>query len=737
MILSFWRRAHLLLAIFSFLFLTITSITGVILSFKPIQTELSECHINNASEISIAQLITTLESNFEEIIELKIGENEFLQLSVITENGDYEEFYADPKTGKKIASLQDEGESALFSFSRTLHRSLFLGNIGRTAIGITSFLLLLIAISGTILIIKRQLGIKHFFSKVTKDNFSQYWHVWLGRMSLLIIIVIALTGTYLSMDRFGLLPDKQEINHSIDFDSMTETPVLKKDQFKFFRNTKLSDVELIQFPFSKDLEDYFQVRLHDKDVIINQFNGKIISSENVDKFTVLEKLNYNLHTGKGSLVWAIILCMASLNILFFIYSGFRMTLIRLKGKTKNSFNKEESPMIILVGSEGGNTLRIAKQFQQSLIQKNQKVYLDDLNNYTYYSNLEHLIIFTSTYGNGEAPINAKNFIKKFNDIDQKSPFHYTIIGFGSTNYPQFCKYADDVEKSLKQSDTASEFIPIHRIDRQSKQQFNSWISEWSKQFGVSIEVNLNNSSKDHAKLETFKILSKSLPSEQNNQTYSIELASNNKKVKSGDLIAIKPSIDKVERHYSIGKTMNGNILLSIRKHSLGICSTYLSELDINERFSARIQPNKTFHFPSNAKRIVGICNGTGIAPFLGMAVENINKVEFHLYWGGKSKEALNVFETQIIESTKRKRISSFKPVFSAEKETKPTYVQDKLKEDESFIKDCLKSETIFMICGSIVMKEDVLSLLNSISKSTFNVSISDYEKNGYIKTDCY
>ena len=145
MIQSFWRRIHLLLVIFSFLFLLITSITGAILSFEPIQNGLSECHIDRAGESSLSDLIIQLEKRYDEVFEIKIEENEFLQLSVITNEGDFETFYADPKTGEKLAEIEERSE--LFTFARTLHRSLFLGNTGRLIIGVTAFLLLLIAIS--------------------------------------------------------------------------------------------------------------------------------------------------------------------------------------------------------------------------------------------------------------------------------------------------------------------------------------------------------------------------------------------------------------------------------------------------------------------------------------------------------------------------------------------------------------------------------------------------------------
>lgn len=482
MILSFWRRVHLILALLSCLFLLITSITGVILAFEPIQNQLSECHISEAAGHSLADLIVQLEKEYDEVFEIKIEENEFLQVAAITKEGEFESFYADPKTGLKIADIEER--SWLFTFSRTLHRSLFLGDSGRLIIGITAFLLLLIAISGTVLIIRRQLGVKHFFSRIKRENFYQYSHVWLGRLSLVIILIISLTGSYLSMGRFGLLPQKQEIKHKVKDELLTEMPSFSKKEFAIFKSTALSEIQSVQFPFSPDKEDYFQLKLADQKINVNQFNGQIISSQAIDEFTLWEQFNYNLHTGKGSLLWSIVLCLASLSILFFIFSGFKITLKRLKGIKKNSFKANKSSIVILVGSQGGATFKFAKEFQHQLIQCGQKVFVDDLSSYEKYNRMEHLIILTSTYGNGEAPINSKEFIDRFNQIQQKKAFRYSIVGFGSTDYLQFCQFAKEISAEMYQSDACEEFISLKLINQQSRPEFEKWCLEWTKNAGI-------------------------------------------------------------------------------------------------------------------------------------------------------------------------------------------------------------------------------------------------------------
>src|SRR5690606_10379031 len=105
--------------------------------------------------------------------------------------------------------------------------------------------------------------------------------------------------------------------------------------------------------------------------------------------------------------WAIILGIASLNILFFIYSGFAITLKRKSVKIKNKWKAKEAEIVLLVGSENGSTLHFAQKFHQELLGKNLKSYWTEMDNYETFPAAQKIIVMTSTYGLGDAPSNAK------------------------------------------------------------------------------------------------------------------------------------------------------------------------------------------------------------------------------------------------------------------------------------------------------------------------------------------
>lgn len=722
---SIWRYSHLTLAISSFLFLLVAAVTGIVLSFEPISKQLSDYSISNTEEITLSHTISELKKQYDEIISINVDENDFVSASVVTKKGKSDTFYINPTTGEKLGDI--EKKKPIFQFATSLHRSLFLKSTGRFIVGFISFLLCLIAVTGLILIAKRQGGFKQLFSKIVKENFEQYYHIIIGRYTLIPIIIITLTGVYLSLDRFSILP-KEKINHSYNFSSASSNKKIAVADFPTFKNTSLNEVKSVEFPFSKDEEDYFFVKLNDSEVLIHQYTGNIISKENLSLTSILLNWSLLLHTGNGTIIWSIVLLLSSISILFFIYSGFAMTLKRTQKRAlpKNKTNKDNAEIIILVGSETNNTYPFASSLHNALIKKDTSVFIDILNNYTSYKNAKHLIILTSTYGEGEAPSNATKFLQLIQQITIQNPISYSIVGFGSRAYPHFCQFAIDISNKLQQLPEFTPFLPVYKINNQSFQDFKTWGHSWSKKTEINFE--LIQEIKKPKKQQAFTTVSKT---ELNNDDSFLIRLQPSKKIRfnSGDLLSITPKEDNIERLYSVGKIDN-DIILSIKKHDLGVCSNLLYQLEENEPLQANIKQNKDFYFPKKKKEVVLIANGTGIAPFLGM-LQHKNGTKAHLFWGGRTKESLKMY-TPLLKNIEQKNIH-----IAYSQEQHKEYVQDLLLNKEATISTVLQNGGTIMICGSIKMLKGVEKVLEQITSNKLNTSLTYFKKNNQIKTDCY
>lgn len=734
MTISIWRYSHLALAVSSFVFIVLASVTGIILAFEPISNKVKPYYVDGAENLTLAEIIPVLKAEYDEIMTLSVDANGFVSASAITKDGNILDGYIDPFSGKKIGDPIKK--AALFEFATNLHRSLFLKSTGRILVGIASFLLFLIAVSGLILVLKRQKGIKAFFGKIVKENNPQFFHIVLGRWNLIPIAIITLTGVYLSLFRFEIFP-KEGINHKVNYDTLSDSPNLSLKSFAVFKNIRLNVVNEIEFPFSSDMEDFYVLKLTDKELLINQFTGSIESSVDYPSANVLSQLSIALHTGEGSIIWALVLAIACMNILYFVYSGFSMTLKRRKSRIKNIFNKDDCDYIVLVGSENGTTMQYASLFHKALLETGLKVYMDELNNLTTYKNLKHLVIFTATYGQGEPPANARKFKSLLEKHPIKNHFLYSVVGFGSKAYPGFCQYAIQVDQLLSNNKQATSLLDLHTVNNKNFNDLNTWADKWATALGHKIDISKGRNIYSPPQSQLFKIIDRTLLENTQDDTFLITLKPHKRnRFVPGDLLAVQPGDNEQERLYSIGATKEKELVLSIKKHEYGLCSNYLYKLKKQDVLDAQIITNSPFHFPKGKQPVVMIANGTGIAPFLGMINQNSKKQETHLYWGGKTPQAFKIYEEGLQQNLIDGNLSKLHLAYSRLNKQK-VYVQDLLNRDAEVIADIVKNKGTVMVCGSLSMQNDVLKALDGIVTSLNKKPLEYYKTQKQIKLDCY
>jgi len=731
MTISVWRYSHLALAVSSFLLLALASITGIILAFEPVSQKMQPYRVTDFDELTLAQTLPVLKRSVSEISELSVDANQFVQIKGSDADGKKLNAYIDPQTGRILGT--PTGQSEFFQWVTALHRSLFLKETGRFFIGLTAFLLLLITVSGTMLIIQRQRGVKRFFARIVRDGFAQYYHVVLGRLSLIPIFVIALSGTYLSLERFELIK-KTPSSSEIDFDAIQSKPQRQLADFTVFKQTKLSEVQRIEFPFSEDVEDYYTLRLSDRELTVNQITGDVLSEDRYPTAVLLTNLSLNLHTGRTSAVWAIILAIASANVLFFIYSGFAITLKRRANRVKNKFSAEDSRFIILVGSENGSTFRFARHIQQQLLNLGEKAFLTEFNSYTIFPKAEQLIALTATYGLGDAPTNARQFASLVDKYPQSQPVRYSVVGFGSHAYPDFCKFAFEVNQLLAQQPWATPLLDIHTVNDRSPDEFGLWAEAWSQQTNLPMAVSSDLLKTTVPSLDTLTVVDNTRTT-QPDGTFLVRLRGNGRNnVTSGDLLAIYPANDHRERLYSIG-VLENELQLSVRLHPNGLGSGYLHALTTGETIQARIVNNSHFHFPKKAPVVVMIANGTGIAPFLGMVSENKQLIPCHLYCGFRQHSSFDIYRDFLEVNRADQRLTDLHVAFSREGDRQ--YVSDLIARDADFIANTLLMKGVLMLCGSLAMQKDVLALLDTICQAKLGQSVSVYQSHSQILMDCY
>ncbi|MEO0339115.1 MAG: NADPH cytochrome P450 oxidoreductase family protein, partial [Bacteroidota bacterium] len=442
-----------------------------------------------------------------------------------------------------------------------------------------------------------------------------------------------------------------------------------------------------------------------------------------------------LHTGVGAALWAVILGISTLGSIVLMFLGFIIAYHRLKTRVPKPKSEASAEYVILYGSENGETRNKAIALYQALQQeKPGLVYIADLNQYQTFPKLKQLIILTATYGEGEAPSNATEFLSLLQASPPTQAFQYSILGFGSLAYPEFCKFAQEVADQLQALPLAEALVATKLIHNQSANDYLEWSRQLSR--SLSLEKTLAVPIKVKVpKLQQFKILDRQIDGQGDEPTYILTLqVLSSVRFTAGDLLSFYPKEDPIRRPYSVGNDQQGNIVLAIKRHEYGVVSNWLLDASVDEVVPAIIERNAHFHLPKTDKPVLMIANGTGIGPFLGM-IQQDKQLDLRLLWGGRTRQSYSIYQSFIEQALSNQRLQYFRSVYSREGDSH-RYVQDVLEEVEAL--SILKLGGTLMICGSIAMYNGVLDRLGQLLQDDqYEFTLQDYIDQGRIRSDCY
>ncbi len=733
MLLSVWRYAHLTLALVASGFIVIASLSGIVLACDAAWQETQAQHtVQDAGNPSLKETLTRLRSEFLEVFSLTVDAQDRLLVSGINLNGEMVHHFVDPLTGQSIGSPQPS--SKLVQFSLSLHRSLFLKTTGRIIVAVISFLLFLITLTGFSLLLKRQLAWQYIFSLISKDHFHQQAHTLLGRLLLIPIILIALSGLYLSLERFSVIPEM--VAHPLEVKAKLHEAKEGSGPEQLFSQIKLSKIREIQLPFSEQPEDLFILSLLSRELKINQFSGEVVVEAPYPWVQLLGEFTKILHTGEGSWLWSGVLGFSTASLFFFIFSGFKITTKRRQNQPKKQEQLDNCPIAISVGSETGSTWAFAQHLQEVLDFNGLKSHLGALNKLTVGSKTEKILILTATHGLGQPPSNARYSERQINFLPKDRPLQFAILGFGSKRYPDYCKFAYQTQQFFEEATSFKPLLPVYTVNDQNQSEYEDWL----KSLAASLNLSLPRSYSDFAlekspsiNLQTIKLLQRTV----HGHVFTLQLAPpKGANFQSGDLLGLKPQkANEAERLYSIAKRPDNSIFLSIRHFEKGQISPFLKTLPLGQKIKAQLISNLGFNLPKGNNPLVLVSNGTGLAPFLGMVSEMDKNREVKLYWGARSSTDGILYQNWLDELLESRPKLEFIPVYSRERDCQ--YVQYRLNADaQKWEKNMIVNATL-MLCGSLNMQNGVLAVLEDLGQRHSHLKPDLLRAQGRLLSDCY
>lgn len=677
-----WRGIHYISTLFAGGFILLAALTGCILAVEPWFLSQNAVSGQPAADLTLTAFQEKLGEHFLEIFSLEKDAYGNIKVEGIGMEKEGT-LYVSACTGEVLAA--PKALAHIFNFSRDIHRSLFLKTPGRIIVGLASLALVFLAISGIALHIKRAGGIRTVLNPIKILEIKRDGHAVLSRLFLIPILIIAVSGTYLSVARFVKAPTKQILK----IEANKAKPQLD--------GILLSEVKKVSFPVLD--EDPLVVELADRHLYFDKNSGQLTKLEQVTASERLRMLNFTLHTGEGSLWWSAILLLSSVVMLFLAFTGFQMVVEKWITRNQKHHVDPNSDTYILVGSETGHTWRFATALEEAYAQLGTKVSTLSINKLPELSGNKTLLFLTSTYGDGDAPENAQGILEKLGQkLAGAESVQFSVLGFGSSIYPAFCAFAAVLRDTLKSINNTQEITPYLTVDNQSVVQFMDWVKVLNKYTGSELMVDTKKLKPVRRKnLEHFHILEK----KEQGETFLFRISyPSNLSIVSGDLLGVYPPDENVERYYSIA-VFGGNELVLVIKRT-GLCSNYLGDLSAGDQFEAFVKRNPTFHRPAANLPVVMVANGTGIAPFLGMQGQ-----QRQLFWGGRYRADFDLYHPYFSENDHLLKFSQ---------DESAGYVQDLLVEQTQQVVDLFAGNGVIMICGSLTMLKGVWEVLEKITE---------------------
>ena len=715
------RRLHSFPGLIAALLVCFMALTGAVLSLDPLLQQMRGGQ-GAAGGVSVAQLAASVADNFadpERIVRTASGS------VIVYHAGDSGQAadYVDPQTGSSTGAYEP---SAVFGFFTELHRSLFLGTAGHGVAGIGAAALAILSLSGVFMLAARLGGWRKLFSRA-RGTLGQRLHVELARFAMLGLLLTSLTGTYMTLVSFELLPDGSS-DSFVSFpvsDGGTPAPVAG---LAALTATPLTDLRELVFPAAGDATDVFTITTRSGQGFVDQATGAMLSfTPNTLAQTIYETF-YMLHTGQGAAWLGLALGFVALAAPVMAASGALIWWGRRRGVPRIAQNAAAAAAdtVILVGSDGNSTWGFAAALHVSLTAAGHKVHTAPMNALSAdYRCARRMFILAATYGDGTAPASASRFLARLDRLSAPPALEFAVLGFGDRRFQYFCGFAAQVDAALGARGWTP-LQPMDTIDRQSPQAFTQWAATIGARIGTPLAVThtpprpptvaltLAGRVEYGREVQAPTVVLRFVePGPRLGLAGWLDRRSGLPRFEAGDLVGILPPGSTVPRYYSLASgAREGFLEICVRKQQGGLCSEFLHALEPGDTIEAFVKDNPEFRPGRGKAPVIMIGAGTGIAPLVGFAWNNASHRPMHLYWGGRDPQSDFLYEDNLAQCLDDKRLTRVVTAFS--RIVDGAYVQDKVRADADSIRTLVQRGARIMVCGGKEMAQGVMEVVNEI-----------------------
>ncbi|MDE3079159.1 MAG: PepSY domain-containing protein [Paracoccaceae bacterium] len=736
-----FRQLHKIPGLFAALLIVVVAASGVVLSLVPALDTLSAPPAP-AAQMNVAELAASVQRHLPGLANLSRQPSGKIIAAYSTDTAQGQDVI-DPRTGAVVGPYTT---SAFVRWMTSLHRSLFLRTEGRIAVGLSALAMVLLCVSGAVLLARRMGGWRKVFGPA-RGSLSHRLHIELGRFAIMGLMLSGVTGLWMSMANFNLLPNAMgampQFPASVNGGKPAPIGTLQALQA-----IPVSDLRNLTFP--TDPSDVFTVTTAGGMGYIDQATGKMLSYQANGVWKKIYEWIYMLHTGEGFWSLGLILGLASLCSLVLSWTGTILWWRRRQSlpKMKHNHIAHTADTIILVGSDGGATWGFARTLHDALTASGYKCHTASMNQLArHYAHAQQMFILTSTHGDGAAPESARNFMARLEKFHGTPKFPVALLGFGDRQFPKFSQFGHDVAAALDARKWYA-MLPYHAIDRQSVQDFARWGRTVGEALGHALELThqpvrprtrrlelverIDYGHEVQAPTTVFRFLAPDVP-----PTFWERVTGRAAlpRFEAGDLVGILPPGSDLPRFYSLAtSSRDGFLEICVRKHPGGECSGYLHSLEPGETVECFIKQNPDFRPVKGRAPIILIGAGTGIGPLAGFIRANARGRAMHLYFGGRDPKSDFLYAEEIESWLTERRLTSLTTAFSRISDR--AYVQDRIVEDAHRLRTMIERGAQIMVCGGRDMAEGVMQAVEE-ALAPVGLSVVKLKAEGRYLEDVY
>lgn len=739
------RKLHSLLGLWVAVLAVVLALSGAILSLDPALERQSNTLAANG-QTSVAVLAGRVAQHYPGVEQIQRTPSGSV-IVYYRRDGQTGVDHVDPQTGQGIAPHTG---SPLPRWMKKLHRSWLLDTPGRVVSGLTALAMLVLSVTGTVLLVRRVGGWRHLADPL-RGNLVQRWHTQVGRVVVLGLLLSALTGVYLSAATFALVPDGMQDDP--DFPSaVSGGPAAPVTALPALVATDLNHLRELVYPNPGDLSDVYSLATDQGEGYVDQSTGELLSYLPHGGFRQTYELIYQLHTGEGLWWLGLLLGVCALSVPVLSATGALTWWDRRQSMPRivDNSTANAADTVILVGSENNSTWGFANTLHEALHKTGLRVHTAAMNQLaTEYPQAERFFILTATYGDGDAPSSANQFLARLGQLKSPSKAAFAVLGFGDRQFPQFCKFAYDVEAALLAKGW-QRLMDIDTIDRQSGQAFTRWGNAVGPLIGQ--DLNLVHTPK-RPRTDAFTLTERDDYGEAVQAPTSIlrfaavpaqglkgSLArlfggAGLPHFEVGDLLGVVPPGSAIPRFYSLAsKSGDGFLEICVRKLPGGLCSEFLHGLQLGGRMEGFIQLHPDFRPVAGKAPVILIGAGTGIGPLAGFIRNNTGQHPMYLYWGGRDPASDFLYKPELDTYLADGRLTGLHAAFSRVKEG--AHVQDRVLEDAEQLRQLLEQGGQVLVCGGRAMAKNIAQALDEVLVP-LNLSVATLKAQGRYREDVF